>query len=122
MSSSSHLDKAQAVFNVEIAALQCTRERLDGAFDRAVEALKDALANGGKILNSEDGGIKCVKELLKSKQARDVYFDKVMTAIDRPPRQLFIQVRVKRPAAVSGSAQVTSKSQPLVRMLARLPR
>ncbi|HOO20438.1 MAG TPA: KpsF/GutQ family sugar-phosphate isomerase [Kiritimatiellia bacterium] len=50
MSSSSHLDKAQAVFNVEIAALQCTRERLDGAFDRAVEALKDALANGGKIL------------------------------------------------------------------------
>ena len=40
-------------------------------------------ANGGKILNSEDGGIKCVKELLKSKQARDVYFDKVMTAIDK---------------------------------------
>lgn len=40
-------------------------------------------ANGGKILDGQDGGIDCVKELLKSKQARDAYFDKVMTAIDK---------------------------------------
>jgi len=50
MSSPSHLDKAQAVFDIEIAALQRTRERLDGAFDQAVEALKDTLASGGKLL------------------------------------------------------------------------
>ena len=39
-------------------------------------------ANGGRILNGQDGGIDCVKELLKSKLARDAYFDKVMAAID----------------------------------------
>jgi len=50
MSSPSHLDKAQAVFDIEIAALQRTRERLDGAFDQAVEALKNTLASGGKLL------------------------------------------------------------------------
>jgi len=50
MSSPSHLDKAQAVFDIEIAALQRTRERLDGVFDQAVEALKNTLASGGKLL------------------------------------------------------------------------
>jgi arabinose-5-phosphate isomerase len=50
MSSPSHLDKAQAVFDIEIAALRRTRDRLDGAFDHAVEALKDTLASGGKLL------------------------------------------------------------------------
>lgn len=48
--SSSHLAKAQAVFDVEIAALQRTRERLDGAFDDAVDLLKATLAKGGKII------------------------------------------------------------------------
>lgn len=46
----SHLDKAQAVFDIEIAALQRTRDRLNGAFDAAVELLLAALTNGGKII------------------------------------------------------------------------
>ena len=46
----SHLDKAQAVFDVETAALQRTRDRLDGAFDAAVDLLQATLANGGKII------------------------------------------------------------------------
>lgn len=45
-----HLDKAQGVFDVEIAALQRTRERLDGAFDDAVDLLKATLDQGGKII------------------------------------------------------------------------
>lgn len=48
--SSSHLEKAQAVFDVEIAALQRTRARLDGEFDEAVELLRRTLAAGGKII------------------------------------------------------------------------
>jgi len=48
--SSSHLEKAQGVFDIEIAALQRTRERLDGAFDAAVDLLVDTLAQGGKII------------------------------------------------------------------------
>lgn len=48
--SDSHLKKAQDVFDIEVAALQRTRGLLDGAFDDAVEVLKDTLANGGKIL------------------------------------------------------------------------
>lgn len=48
--SESHLSKAQSVFDIEIAALQRTRERLDGAFDQAVELLQETLAHGGKIL------------------------------------------------------------------------
>ena len=48
--SASHLQKAQAVFDVEIAALQRTRARLDGAFDAAVETLRATLAGGGKII------------------------------------------------------------------------
>lgn len=38
-------------------------------------------ANGGLILNGEDGGADCVKALLKSKKARDAYYDKVMSAV-----------------------------------------
>ena len=48
--SSSHLEKAQFVFDVEIAALQRTRGRLDGAFDAAVDLLQATLAGGGKII------------------------------------------------------------------------
>ena len=48
--SSSHLEKAQFVFDVEIAALQRTRTRLDGAFDAAVDLLQATLAGGGKII------------------------------------------------------------------------
>jgi len=47
---SSHLEKAQFVFDVEIAALQRTRARLDGAFEAAVELLQTTLSNGGKII------------------------------------------------------------------------
>lgn len=47
---STHLGKAQAVFDVEIAALRRTRGQLDGAFDAAVELLRATLANGGKIV------------------------------------------------------------------------
>ena len=50
MSAPSHLDKAQAVFDVEIAALRRTRERLDGAFDEAVELFRATLAAGGKLV------------------------------------------------------------------------
>ena len=32
-------------------------------------------ANGGLILENQDGGVKCVQDLLKSVQARDAYFD-----------------------------------------------
>jgi arabinose-5-phosphate isomerase len=46
----SHLDNACAVFDVEIAALQRTRDRLDGAFDAAVDLLREALAQGHKII------------------------------------------------------------------------
>lgn len=48
--SDSHLNRAWDVLDIEIAALQRTRERLDGAFDQAVEALKNTLASGGKLL------------------------------------------------------------------------
>ncbi len=48
--SSSHLEKAQGVFDIEIAALQRTRERLDGTFDAAVDLLVNTLAQGGKVI------------------------------------------------------------------------
>ena len=48
--SSSHLEKAQGVFDIEVAALQRTRERLDGAFNASVDLLVDTLAQGGKII------------------------------------------------------------------------
>ena len=50
MSAPSPRDKAQAVFDVEIAALRRTRERLDGAFDEAVELFRATLAAGGKLV------------------------------------------------------------------------
>ncbi len=50
MSATSHLEKAQAVFDVEIAALRRARERMDGAFDAAVDLLQATLAAGGKII------------------------------------------------------------------------
>ncbi len=49
-STSPHLEKAQFVFDVEIAALQRARTRLDGAFDKAVDLLHATLAEGGKIV------------------------------------------------------------------------
>ncbi|HOD99950.1 MAG TPA: KpsF/GutQ family sugar-phosphate isomerase [Kiritimatiellia bacterium] len=47
---SSHLERARAVFDIEIAALQQTRNRLDGGFTAAVTLLQATLANGGKII------------------------------------------------------------------------
>jgi len=47
---SSHLEKAHFVFDIEVAALQRTRERLDGAFEAAVDLLVDTLAANGKII------------------------------------------------------------------------
>lgn len=47
---SSHLEKAQAVFEVELAALQRARGRLNGAFAAAVELLKTTVDSGGKII------------------------------------------------------------------------
>ena len=41
---------AQRVIDIEVAALQRTRDRLDGAFDEAVERLRGALDAGGKII------------------------------------------------------------------------
>lgn len=47
---SPHWARAQAVFDAEIAALQQTRNRLDGQFNLAVDLLQATLANGGKII------------------------------------------------------------------------
>jgi len=46
----SHLARARAVFNVEIAALQAVRRQLDGAFERTVELLVRTLAQRGKVI------------------------------------------------------------------------
>lgn len=40
-----------------------------------------ACANGGLILNGKDGGVPCVKRLMKSKAARDAYLAKVKKAV-----------------------------------------
>ena len=45
-----HQEKARDVLDAEIAALRRTRDRIDGAFDGAVDLLRDALARGGKII------------------------------------------------------------------------
>ena len=50
MQSPTYFRKAQDVFDVEIAALQRTRARLDGEFDAAVNLLRAALAAGGKLI------------------------------------------------------------------------
>ncbi len=46
----SHLSQARAVFDIELAALRAVRARLDGSFDRAVEALVETLRARGKIV------------------------------------------------------------------------
>jgi arabinose-5-phosphate isomerase len=46
----SHLAEARNVFDIEIAALKNVRAQLDGAFDRAVEMVVEALKQRGKIV------------------------------------------------------------------------
>jgi arabinose-5-phosphate isomerase len=46
----SHLPQARKVFNIEIAALQAVRQRLDEAFDKAVELVVEALQRRGKLI------------------------------------------------------------------------
>jgi arabinose-5-phosphate isomerase len=46
----SHLDRAREVFDVELGALKCVRDQLDGAFDIAVEAILASLQQRGKVV------------------------------------------------------------------------
>jgi arabinose-5-phosphate isomerase len=46
----SHLGHARKVFDIELAALKAVRAQLDGAFDRAVDVIADALGKRGKIV------------------------------------------------------------------------
>src|SRR3954462_14621173 len=46
----SHLRRAREVFDVEIAALKAVRAHLDEAFDRAVQAIVEALPGRGKVV------------------------------------------------------------------------
>jgi arabinose-5-phosphate isomerase len=46
----SHLSHARNVFDIELAALKAVRGQLDAAFDRAVEAIVEALNRRGKIV------------------------------------------------------------------------
>ncbi len=46
----SHLAKARQVFDIEIAALKKVRAQLDKSFDRAVEAVVEAIKRRGKIV------------------------------------------------------------------------
>lgn len=46
----SHLRRAREVFDVEIAALKAVRGHLDGAFERAVELVVEALRARGKVV------------------------------------------------------------------------
>ena len=46
----SHLTRARAVFDVELAALKAVRAQLDDAFDQAVELLVASLRGRGKIV------------------------------------------------------------------------
>jgi arabinose-5-phosphate isomerase len=46
----SHLAQARKVFEIELAALKAVRAQLDGAFDRTVEIIIEALARRGKIV------------------------------------------------------------------------
>lgn len=45
-----HLAHARKVFDIEMAALRAVRGQLDGAFDRAVEIVIDALRGRGKVV------------------------------------------------------------------------
>ena len=46
----SHLARAKTVFDIEIAALKRVRTQLDGAFDRAIQLMAEALGRRGKIV------------------------------------------------------------------------
>jgi arabinose-5-phosphate isomerase len=46
----SHLAQAKKVFDIELAALKSVRAQLDGAFDRAVSFIVEALRRRGKIV------------------------------------------------------------------------
>jgi arabinose-5-phosphate isomerase len=46
----SHLAHARKVFDIELAALKAVRAQLDGAFERAVEAVVETLGRHGKIV------------------------------------------------------------------------
>jgi arabinose-5-phosphate isomerase len=46
----SHVAQARKVFDIELAALKAVRASLDKAFDRAVEAIVEALKHRGKIV------------------------------------------------------------------------
>jgi arabinose-5-phosphate isomerase len=46
----SHLAQARKVFDIELAALKAVRAQLDSAFERAVDAMADALGKRGKIV------------------------------------------------------------------------
>jgi len=45
-----HLARAREVFDIEIAALKAVRAQLDGAFERAVTLVVEAVAQRGKII------------------------------------------------------------------------
>src|SRR5690349_11226386 len=45
-----HLIRAREVFDIEIAALQDVRKRIDGQFERAVESMVRVLEKRGKIV------------------------------------------------------------------------
>ena len=60
-------------------------------------------ANGGLILNGEDGGADCVKSLLKSKEARDAYYDEVMDAVKTMKVETLGRQPVKSAYMVVGS-------------------
>jgi len=46
----SHVSLARTVFDIEIAALKAVRRQLDASFEKAVEAICEALRNRGKII------------------------------------------------------------------------
>jgi arabinose-5-phosphate isomerase len=46
----SHLAHAREVFDIEVAALKAVRAQLDAAFDRAVDAIVEALQRRGKVV------------------------------------------------------------------------
>ena len=50
-----HLDQARRVFSLEIAALEATREALDGSFATVVEKMRETLGRRGKLLFSGVG-------------------------------------------------------------------
>lgn len=45
-----HLPRAREVFDIEMAAIKAVRQKLDGAFDAAVDVIVDSLRQRGKII------------------------------------------------------------------------